>query len=172
EEKHKISPIFVDNSPQYKELNNLETLINLSANNIDNYYLNDVLEEETDKQKEQADILSLAKEMHEDLRTYGNLQEKDKPLIVSGILLALRESEYGSFHIDSLTNDKYYSDGEKIFEAIDKNLGRSRITPETKKDKLLAQFNLIKNNTPINTYKDELGMTPLKHYTKFLMDNI
>src|SRR5699024_6517697 len=33
EEKHKISPIFVDNSPQYKELNNLETLINLSANN-------------------------------------------------------------------------------------------------------------------------------------------
>src|SRR5699024_10775841 len=99
-------------------------------------------------------------------------QEKDKPLIVSGILLALRESEYGSFHIDSLTNDKYYSDGEKIFEAIDKNLGRSRITPETKKDKLLAQFNLIKNNTPINTYKDELGMTPLKHYTKFLMDNI
>jgi hypothetical protein len=37
------------------------------------------------------------------LRNYGNLKDTDKPLIVSGILLALRESEFKNFSIDDLT---------------------------------------------------------------------
>src|SRR5699024_5125459 len=109
-----ITPVFVDDSPQYKILDDIDTLINISDKNITQYYMNDVLEERTDTQKKDDEILRLARKMHEDLRTYGNLQEKDKPLIVSGILLALRESEYGGFNVNSLTNDKYNSDGNKI----------------------------------------------------------
>lgn len=172
EERHRITPVFVDDSPQYKILEDLDTLINFSEQNITQYYMNDVLEERTDIQKKDDEILKLAREMHEGLRTYGNLQEKDKPLIVSGILLALRESEYGSFTVESLTNDQYNSDGNKIFEAIDTNLNRANIKPQTKKDKLLSQFDLIKNNTHINSYSNELAMTPLKHFTLFLQDNI
>lgn len=172
EERHRITPVFVDDSPQYKVLEDIDTLINFSEKNIIQYYMNEVLNERTDTQKKDDDILKLAKNMHEDLRTYGNLQEKDKPLIVSGILLALRESEYGGFNVDSLTNDTYNSDGQKIFEAIDTNLNRANIKPQTKKDKLLSQFDLIKNNTHINTLSRELGMTPLKHFTLFLRDNI
>lgn len=172
EERHLITPIFVDDSPQYKVLDDIDTLINFSDKNITQYYMNDVLEERTNTQKKDDEILRLAREMHDDLRTYGNLQEKDKPLIVSGILLALRESEYGGFNVDSLTNDRYNPDGNKILEAIDTNLNRANIKPQTKKDKLLSQFDLIKNNTHINSYSNELGMTPLKHFTLFLQDNI
>lgn len=172
EERHKITPIFVDDSPQYKILDDIDTLINFSEKNIEQYYMNEVLNERTDPQKKNDDIHKLARDMHEDLRTYGNLQEKDKPLIVSGILLALRESEFGGFNVDSLTNDKHKTDGQKIYEAIDTNLNRANIKPQTKKDKLLSQFDLIKNNTHINTLSSELGMTPLKHYTMFLQDNI
>lgn len=172
EERHRITPVFVDESPQYKMLDNLDTLINISERNIVQYYMNEVLEESTETQKKDEEILKLAKMMHEDLRTYGNLQEKDKPLIVSGILLALRESEYGGFDTDSLTNDKYNPDGYKIFDAIDTNLNRASIRPQTKKDKLLSQFDLIKNNTHINSFNAELGMTPLKHFTLFLEENI
>lgn len=171
-ERHRISPIFVDDSPQYKILEDIDTLINFSEKNIEQYYMNEVLQERTDPQKKNDEIHKLARNMHEDLRTYGNLQEKDKPLIVSGILLALRESEFGGFNVESLTNDKHKTDGQKIFEAIDTNLNRANIRPQTKKDKLLAQFDLIKNNTHINTFSSELGMTPLKHYTMFLQENI
>lgn len=172
EERHRITPVFVDDSPQYKILEDVDTLINFSEQNIIQYYMNDVLEERTDTQKKDDDILKLAREMHEDLRTYGNLQEKDKPLIVSGILLALRESEYGGFSVDALTNDKYNPDGQKIYDAIDNNLNRANIRPQTKKDKLLSQFDLIKNNTHINSHSTELGMSPLKHFTLFLQEKI
>lgn len=172
EERHKITPIFVDDSPHYRILDDIDTLINFSEKNIEQYYMNEVLKERTDPQKKNDEILKLARNMHEDLRTYGNLQEKDKPLIVSGILLALRESEFGGFNVESLTNDKHKADGQKIYEAIDTNLNRANIKPQTKKDKLLAQFDLIKSNTHINTLSRELGMTPLKHYTMFLQDNI
>ncbi|OFL47472.1 restriction endonuclease [Nosocomiicoccus sp. HMSC067E10] len=172
EERHRITPVFIDESPQYKILDDLDTLVNISEKNIVQYYMNEVLEESTETQKKDEDIFNLAKMMHEDLRTYGNLQEKDKPLIVSGILLALRESEYGGFNTSSLTNDKYNPDGYKIFDAIDTNLNRSSIKPQTKKDKLLSQFDLIKNNTHINSFNTELGMTPLKHFTLFLEKNI
>lgn len=172
EERHRITPVFIDESPQYKMLNDIDTLINISEKNISQYYMNEVLEESTENQKKDEEILKLAKIMHEDLRTYGNLQEKDKPLIVSGILLALRESEYGGFSTNLLTNDKYNPDGYKIFDAIDTNLNRASIKPQTKKDKLLSQFDLIKNNTHINSFNAELGMTPLKHFTLFLEENI
>lgn len=172
QERHRITPIFVDDSPQYKILDDINTLINFSEKNIFQYYMNEVLEERTNIQKKDDDILKLARDMHENLRTYGNLQEKDKPLVVSGILLALRESEHGGFDVESLTNDSHRTDGQKIFDAIDTNLNRANIRPQTKKDKLLAQFDLIKNNTHINTVSSELGMTPLKHYTLFLRDNI
>lgn len=39
--------------------------------------------------------------MHEYLRNYGGLGEDEKPLVVSAILLALREQKYG-FRLDML----------------------------------------------------------------------
>jgi hypothetical protein len=57
------------------------------------------LNEETNKEKELSEILKDASQLHEDLRNYGNLKDIDKPLIVSGILLALREAEFKNFSI-------------------------------------------------------------------------
>jgi hypothetical protein len=42
------------------------------------------------------DILKDASNLHEDLRNYGNLQDQQKPLVVSGILLALEKSKCGT----------------------------------------------------------------------------
>ena len=95
-----------------------------------------------------------AQELHEDLRNYGAIQDKDKPLIVSGILLALRETKYGGFSIDSLTGDTTTTDGEKIYNAIDNNLKRSNVSPTVKKDKLMSQFSIIKNSVQINEYNN------------------
>lgn len=172
EKRHKITPIFINDRKDYIELPDIETFISFSEENIDEYYTKEILNETTDVEKETSEILKDAAELHEDLRNYGSIQDKDKPLIVSGILLALREIEHKTFSIDSLNGDRVKTDGQKIYDAIKNNLDRANVTPETKKDKLLSQFSVIKDTTKINDINKTLKKTPLKHYTEFLYKSI
>ena len=172
EKRHKISPIFIDERGNYKELDDVETFTLFNEKNIDEYYTKNILKEQTPEEKTTEEILKDAKNLHEDLRNYGSIQDKDKPLIVSGILLALREMEHKGFSIDSLTGDEPATDGEKIYEAIEKNLKRANVAPQVKKDKLLSQFLVIKDTKAINEVNEYLKKTPLKHYTEFLHENI
>ncbi|MDW8848869.1 N-6 DNA methylase [Flavobacterium sp. MMLR14_040] len=172
EKRHKITPIFIDERAGYKELDDVETFTLFNEKNIDEYYTKNILKEQTPEDKTTEEILRDAKNLHEDLRNYGSIQDKDKPLIVSGILLALREMEHKGFSIDSLTGDETTTDGEKIYEAIEKNLKRANVSPQVKKDKLLSQFLVIKDTKAINEENEHLKKTPLKHFTDFLYENI
>lgn len=172
EKRHKITPLFVDERGNYKQLEDVESFIQFSEKNIDEYYIRNILKEDTPEEKTTTEILSDAKSLHEDLRNYGSIQDKDKPLIVSGILLALREMEYKNFSIENLTGDELKTDGEKIYSAIEDNLNRAKVSPQVKKDKLLSQFLVIKDTKAINEKNDNLGKTPIKHYTEFLYEHI
>ena len=172
EKRHKISPLFIDERGGYKELEDVETFTLFNEKNIGEYYTKNILKEQTDEEKTSAEILKDAKELHEDLRNYGSIQDKDKPLIVSGILLALREIEHKNFNIDNLNGDDVKTDGQKIYEAIQANLERAQVKPQVKKDKLLSQFLVIRDTKAINETNSILGKTPLKHYTQFIYDHI
>ena len=172
EKRHKISPLFIDERGGYKELEDVETFTLFNEKNIGEYYTKNILKEQTDEEKTTAEILKDAKELHEDLRNYGSIQDKDKPLIVSGILLALREIEHKNFDIDNLNGDDVKTDGQKIYEAIQANLERAQVKPQVKKDKLLSQFLVIRDTKAINETNPILGKTPLKHYTQFIYDRI
>lgn len=172
EKKHRMSPLFINDRLDYYELPEIETFISFNENNIYEYYTKEILKENTDFEKETKEILRDAALLHEDLRNYGSIQDKDKPLIVSGILLALREIEYGNFSIDMLTGDSNKTDGEKIYDAIRDNLNRARVSPDVKRDKLLNQFSVIKDTTKINQIEPNLGKTPNRHYTEFLYKSI
>jgi type I restriction-modification system DNA methylase subunit len=172
EKRHKISPIFIEERGNYKELEEVETFTLFNEKNIDEYYTKSILKEQTPEEKTTEEVLKDAKSLHEDLRNYGSIQDKDKPLIVSGILLALREMEFKNFSIDSLTGDETATDGEKIYGAIEKNLQRANVSPQVKKDKLLSQFLVIKDTKAINEVNEHLKKTPLKRYTEFLYENI
>ena len=150
----------------------VESFISFTEDNIDEYYTREVLNEKTDNEKATAEILKDASELHEDLRNYGNLKDIDKPLIVSGILLALREQEHKNFSIEDLTADQYRTDGKKIYNAIKTNLTRSNVSPEVKKDKILNQFSIIKDTRVLNEKNPKLDKTPLRYFTEFLNDRI
>lgn len=174
EKRHRITPSFIDERGNYRELEDVETFLLFNEENINEYYTKNIIKEKTTQEKTQEEIIKEAGILHEDLRNYGNIKNEDKPLVVSGILLALREMEAdkGSFHIDNLTGDDSTTDGDKIYAAIEKNLKRANVSPATKKDKLLSQFLLIKDTTKLNEVNATLAMTPLKHYTQFLYKNI
>lgn len=172
EKRHRISPVYVDETEYYRELDDVESFISFNEWNINEYYIKEVLKESTDKEKETSEILKDASDLHEHLRNYGNIKDEEKPLIVSGILLALREGEFKNFNIDDLTGDMVKTDGAKIMDAIEANLSRSNVTPEVKKDKIKNQFNIIKESPKLNEINPKLGETPLKYFTKFLNERL
>jgi len=172
EKKHKFSPIYIDETEYYRELPQVESFISFNESNIDEYYTREILKEATDFEKETEAILKDASQLHEDLRNYGNLKDIDKPLIVSGILLALRESEFKNFSIADLNGDTVNTDGQKIYDAIKSNLTRSNVSPEVKKDKILSQFSIIKDTKILNELNPKLGKTPLKYFSDFLDEKI
>ena len=172
EKHHRITPLFVNDRGDYEQLPDVETFISFNTSNIEEFYLREILHEATDVEKTTADILSDAAILHNNLRNYGNLTTEQKPLVVSGIMLALREIEHKTFSIESLIGDTVKTDGQKICEAIKSNLYRANVTPDTKRDKLLSQFAVIKDTTKINEKDETLGKTPLRHYTEFLYQSI
>lgn len=172
EKHHKITPLFINEREYCKIMPDVESFYIFNEENIDEYYTREILGENTDLQKETTEILKFAKNLHEDLRNYGNLQDTQKPLVVSGILLALREIDKGSFNLEQLNGDEVDTDGSKIYSAIDKNLQRSKVSPTVKKDKLLTQFAVIKDTRILNEVNPTLGKTPLKYYAEQIYDNI
>ena len=169
---HRITPFYVDDREGYKELSDVESFTIFNKDNIGEFYLRSVLEEKTDVEKTTEQILKDAAELHEYLRTYGSLKDQDKPLVVSGILLALDEIESGSFSIESLTGDNVDTDGDKIYTAIQKRFKRSNVGPDAKRDKLMSEFAIIRTSARLNEVDDKLGKTPLKFYAEFLKKNV
>lgn len=172
EKNHRITPIFVDERGGYKELDDVETFISFRSDNINEYYQREILEVKTNDELKTEELLKIARSLHEDFRNYGNLEDKSKPLIVSGILLALSEIEFKNFDISDLVGDKIRTDGSKIYKAIEDNLRRANVSPEIKRDKLLNQFNIIKDNNKINEKNSNLGKTPLRYFTEILYNSI
>lgn len=172
EKHHKITPLYVDDRESYIKLENIESFTMFNSKNIYEYYLRNVLKEKTDIEKTTEDILKDAANLHEYLRTYGSLKDQDKPLVVSGILLALDEISSGSFSISSLTGDDIETDGDKIYNAIQKRLKRSNVGPDAKRDKLMSEFSIIKNSARLNEVDDKLKKTPLKYFAEFLKANV
>jgi len=169
EKHHKIKPLYVDDRGEYKELPEVESLACFNRDNIQEYYTRTVLDEKTDVEKTTEQILKDAAELHEYLRTYGSLKDQDKPLVVSGILLALDDK---FFKVEDLLGDESTTDGQLIYDAIQRRLKASNVGPDAKRDKLMSEFAIIKTSARLNEVDSKLGKTPLKFYTEFLKKNI
>lgn len=168
EKHHVIRPIFIDKNG-YKLLQPVENFENFSASNIDKYYSEQVLEETPAETLELEEVLKKSAELHEALRNYGQLGDSEKPLVVSAILLALRED---SKIADQLKGDNLKTDGKIIYDALSTHMTRVEVKPETKKEQVLAQFDIIKNRTLLNQIDERLEKTPLKYFTEFLQKNV
>lgn len=68
--------------------------------------------------------------------------------------------------------DDVETDGEKIYNAIQKRLKRSNVGPDAKRDKLMSEFAIIKTSARLNEIDDKLKKTPLKYYAEFLKTNV
>ena len=172
---HVIRPIYVDESG-YAILKVVENFENFSEANIDRYYREQVLGEIPTETLELEDILKKSADLNEALRNYGQLGDSEKPLVVSAIILALREEPN---IVTRLTGDNLKTDGQKIYDALSTHMTRVKVQPGTKKERILNQFNIIKDRTILNQLDDrlndqnyKLGKTPLRYFTEFIEKNV
>ncbi|MCL2827781.1 MAG: SAM-dependent methyltransferase [Oscillospiraceae bacterium] len=169
---HILQPLFVG-VDGHVELDEVQTFENFSADNIEEYYRRIVLGETPPEDVELGEVLKHAKTLHEYLRTFGSLGEDEKPLVVSAILLALREEKEKNFQIDMLNGDTHVTDGSKLFKALESCFARAQVGPQMKRDRILNQFTLIKDRPKLNAKVPTLGdKTPLRYFTEFIRENI
>lgn len=175
EKHHLIRPIFVDNRG-CKLLTPVDNFENFAPENIEKYYREQVLGEVPQETLELEDIIKKSAELHEALRNYGQLGDSEKPLVVSAILLALKEE---TFSIELLKGDELKTDGQIIFDALTTHLERVKVEPQAKKNLILNQFTLIKDRPMLNRIDDrltdkdsKLAKTPLKYFTEFLKRHV
>lgn len=169
EKHHRITPLYVDDRESYQMLPDVESFTMFTKDNIQEYYVRNVLNELTDVEKTTEQILKDAADLHEYLRTYGSLKDQDKPLVVSGILLALDDK---FFQVEALQGDEVTTDGTLIYDAIQRRLKASNVGPDAKRDKLMSEFAIIRTSARLNEVDEKLGKTPLKFYTEFLKKNV
>lgn len=168
EKHHIIRPIFVT-LDGHKILQPVESFENFSSENIEKYYKYEVLKETPPETVELQEILKKSAELHEYLRNYGQLGDSEKPLVVSAILLALRENPNIA---ESLNGDSVKTDGSIVFDALSTHMTRVEVKPETKKEQVLSQFNIIKDRTILNQIDTRLEKTPLRYFTEYLKKNV
>lgn len=168
DKKHTIEPVFINDEALIR-LPVIETLENLSEKNIDEYHRTVILGEEPREELELKEIISVAKDLHEDLRNYGQLGETEKPLVVSAILLALEDP---NFSLDSLIGDDIKTDGAKIYDALSNYMDKVKVTPDTKKKVILNQFNIVRDRVSLNKIDPNLSKTPLCYFTQFLDNKV
>ena len=62
EKHHIIKPIYLDGREYFMDLPEVESFISFNSDNIDEYYIREILKEDTDEEKTTAEILKDAKE--------------------------------------------------------------------------------------------------------------
>ena len=106
-------------------------------------------------------LMKYAKKLHNDLRDYANLPEQDKPLLVSGILLALQKK---SFRISY----EEYEDNEladELYKAVRKQLEKASI-PLYKENNLISVFSFITSRIEFKKIHKKLKENPLKYFIR------
>lgn len=169
EDGYRITPFFLrsrETKPMILEpVNDFNSF---SHDNIGTYYCINVLKEKLDMNKSVAEIRRDAAALHEHFRNYGSLTTTQKPGIVSGILIALTETETGNLNIQSLVGDPDNTDGDKIMLAIKIALKKRGIENST----ILDQYSFISTNVQINSINANLGKTPLRYFVELIYNYV
>jgi len=111
-----------------------------------------------------SDLNKFSKELHDYIRDYGKITEAQKPLLVSGILLALMEPGF------KVAYSKYEEVelAQKTFQAIKDVIDRAELgfNQEKKKDAVINAFSFIKFHPELQKINKKQNESPLARIIK------
>lgn len=106
-------------------------------------------------------LLKFSRELHEYLRDYAKVTEAQKPLLVSGVLLALMDKGFEKAYIAYEAEDL----AQKTFQAIRDYVGKARLgeNQESKKKAVVNAFSFIEHHPELHKIDIKKNESPLKH---------
>ena len=112
------------------------------------------------------DLMKFSRELHEYLRDYAKVTEAQKPLLVSGILLALMERGFEKAYIAYDGDDL----AQKTFQAIIDVVNRAQLgaNQESKKKAVTNAFSFIEHHPELHKVDTKKNESPLLHIIREL----
>ena len=112
----------------------------LNIDEIKDFAFYELLMENSSEKKDISiqDLLSYAKTLHEEMRDAGGIRESEKPLVVSAILIALKQESFEKSFMNYDRNEI----AEELLSAVEKVLEKAGI-PEKKKKAILTNYAFI-----------------------------
>ena len=172
----KIRPIYVYERG-YVILPMVRDFTDFSDKQIGNYIKTRVLKNKSEAEIEFEQIMKSAEQLHEDFRNYASLSENDKPVIVSGLLLALRNPSFKTERLSMSSERKKKegedrTDGDIVYDAIVQHMKDVRVAPEKKMEQVLNQFRFIKLRPQLSAIHPALGKSPLKYFAEYIYSKV
>jgi type I restriction enzyme M protein len=112
------------------------------------------------------DLMKFSKDLHDYLRDYAKITEAQKPLLVSGVLLALMDKGFKKAYIEyeeqELATEAFNSVKKVINQA---SLGENQ---DIKKKAVINAFNFIEHHPELQKFDKKRNESPLMHIIKDL----
>jgi predicted RNA methylase len=103
-------------------------------------------------QKTEAETVGFARELHDYLRDHMELSEAYKPLIVSGILLGLKDNAFERSYREIDERDDL---ADALYEAVGRSLRKAKVRDE-KYNAMIANYGFIRTNRSVKDYLREV----------------
>ena len=113
-------------------------------------------------------LIAFSRELHNFIRDYGKLTEAEKPLLVSGILIALMNNAF------KLNYSKYKQTSElpnELLNAIKRQFEEAEI-PKSKTKNLIQPYSFIAVHPELQKMNIKLGETPLLRIINDIDSNV
>jgi type I restriction enzyme M protein len=103
------------------------------------------------------ELMSYSRDLHNYIRDYAKLSEAQKPLLVSGILIALRSGFFRSGYSEAKANDL----PQNLFDAIKAEINNATM-PKTKKEHVIQPYSFITAHNPLSQVIPGETQSPLQ----------
>lgn len=117
-----------------------------------------------------ADLMRFSRELHNYMRDYAKITEAQKPLLVSGILIALMDKGFERAYSAYDGSDLAQKTFQAIKDAIDKaHLGENQ---NAKKSAVINAFSFIEHHPELQRVDAKKGESPLSHIIRDLQTHV
>lgn len=108
-----------------------------------------------------SDLMKFSRELHNYMRDYAKVTEAQKPLLVSGILLALMDKGFERAYIEYDGEDL----AEKTFQALKDTINKAQLgdNQESKKRAVINAFSFIEHHPELHKIDKKKNESPLLH---------
>ncbi|MDQ7009119.1 MAG: N-6 DNA methylase [Candidatus Gracilibacteria bacterium] len=140
--------LFLKGESTYRELESKKILSSKEYENI-------ILKDPNQEKKAKSELLKFSRELHNNIRDYAKLSESEKPLFVSGILIALKDSEFKNSY-------QYAGNLQKsLFQSIIRQIDIFDI-PGEKKELMKQTYRFLENHPSLSKLYAKSNETVLK----------